>query len=1116
MAGGAITLAFKVEDLGNGLQKLTLDADGLRKMMQATVTESQKAKESLMSWGALAVGVQSVNSVIGSLKSGISALTAESGQFGNAMKAANTMAGKDAAGFAELKGQVADLAKTVPMARDAIANGLYQTISNGVPENNWIEFLEASARSAVGGMADINQVVGVTATMIKNYGLEWSAAQSIQDKIQLTAKNGVTTFEQLAAALPRVAGNAATLGVSVDELMGTFATLTGVSGNTAEVSTQLAAIFTALVKPSSEATKMAQQMGIEFNAAAIKGAGGFQNFLRQIDSTVKSYAASTGMLEQEIYGKLFGSAEALRALVPLQGELATKFGQNIATMVNSAGTMDEAFGIMASTGGTSFQMLKNKIADFTDGAMAMLGKAKPYLNITADVGMSVSSLILLGDTLRKIPFGAAITSLRAMWVASGNLTSATRGMTKVLGTARLFIGQFFTACTQGAAGLKLFATAWRGLLISTGVGIAIAAVTTAIGYLVTMLDDAKGATEKFATAEEIAAKDAEAWKEAQQEQASLLKNTRAELAQNISKLKAFNGTKEEEKTLVSEMNTLYGRSMGYFATTAAWYEALTKNSKAYTQQIILESQARMLANKIAEKQQAIYELTHDENGRTKKFSTKQGERKRYIPGTQTYVVEKTASDFEKATAAVGAYQQAISNLSADLDKVNAKIGSIGLAVVGDIKPQVDPIVPQTPAPTKTPTATESNVPVLRETAETLSEVEENVRYYQKQLQTATVVEAEAINKSIAKWEEKARAIRNAGLEVAKAEDVEVTIVAEPQNIAEITSNINILRDQLETATLDKAAEINQQIKAQEALLAKFQNAGVEAKPEVLTVDPNAFNLKGIEQNISVLQDKLREADVTEAGILNQEIALWQKKADAIHKAGEETKLSMENMKGGWGAIKGIDSGVSAITEAVKSNGSAWEKTKGIVDGFLMVYDGIVSVIKFVQTLLALSQASTVAKTAETAASTASVVATGAEAGVQAASAAAKIPVIAANKAATASFLELASAQYMAAHAYIPFAGFGIGAGFSSSAVAAVKAIGLTPFANGGIVSGPTQALIGEYPGARSNPEVVAPLDRLRDLIQPQDGLSGRVTFDIEGRKLVGVLEREYSHRSRTR
>jgi len=39
-----------------------------------------------------------------------------------------------------------------------------------------------------------------------------------------------------------------------------------------------------------------------------------------------------------------------------------------------------------------------------------------------------------------------------------------------------------------------------------------------------------------------------------------------------------------------------------------------------------------------------------------------------------------------------------------------------------------------------------------------------------------------------------------------------------------------------------------------------------------------------------------------------------------------------------------------------------------------------------------------------------------------------------------------------------------------------------PLKEGGIVSGPTQALIGEYPGAGSNPEVVAPLDKLKSMI----------------------------------
>lgn len=52
----------------------------------------------------------------------------------------------------------------------------------------------------------------------------------------------------------------------------------------------------------------------------------------------------------------------------------------------------------------------------------------------------------------------------------------------------------------------------------------------------------------------------------------------------------------------------------------------------------------------------------------------------------------------------------------------------------------------------------------------------------------------------------------------------------------------------------------------------------------------------------------------------------------------------------------------------------------------------------------------------------------------------------------------------------------------------------TAFANGGIISGPTMGLMGEYPGASSNPEVVAPLDKLKSLIGSGGGtLEARIS-----------------------
>jgi hypothetical protein len=92
------------------------------------------------------------------------------------------------------------------------------------------------------------------------------------------------------------------------------------------------------------------------------------------------------------------------------------------------------------------------------------------------------------------------------------------------------------------------------------------------------------------------------------------------------------------------------------------------------------------------------------------------------------------------------------------------------------------------------------------------------------------------------------------------------------------------------------------------------------------------------------------------------------------------------------------------------------------------------------------------------------------------------------------------------------AGFGKGAGGFKKLLGGMGGGGtlggLIPFANGGIVSGPTPALVGEYTGARTNPEVIAPLSKLQNM------MGGNVTFTISGDNLVGTLNRANKTRAR--
>ncbi|MDR1882990.1 MAG: hypothetical protein LBR26_09470 [Prevotella sp.] len=87
---------------------------------------------------------------------------------------------------------------------------------------------------------------------------------------------------------------------------------------------------------------------------------------------------------------------------------------------------------------------------------------------------------------------------------------------------------------------------------------------------------------------------------------------------------------------------------------------------------------------------------------------------------------------------------------------------------------------------------------------------------------------------------------------------------------------------------------------------------------------------------------------------------------------------------------------------------------------------------------------------------------------------------------------------------------------AATSIAKSKLQKATSMASGGIVYGETFARVGEYPGAASNPEVVAPLNKLRELIRPKDdgGFSGNVVFRIEGRELVGVLNNYNTRQNR--
>lgn len=210
-------------------------------------------------------------------------------------------------------------------------------------------------------------------------------------------------------------------------------------------------------------------------------------------------------------------------------------------------------------------------------------------------------------------------------------------------------------------------------------------------------------------------------------------------------------------------------------------------------------------------------------------------------------------------------------------------------------------------------------------------------------------------------------------------------------------------------------------------------------------------------------------------------------APAATDDAEATESALDRITSAWSNIKGIKGGIDSMSKALDENASAWERLSGVIDGILQLLQGVASITDMINTL---TGAGTALTQADAAAKMESAGAAGAEATAETAAAAAK----------TAS-----------AHAKIPFVGIGIAMASIAALVAMMTS--LPKFAKGGIAYGPTLGLFGEYAGASNNPEVVAPLDRLRALIQP-DVPRGELTTRITGRDIEVVYD--YRKRKRSR
>ena len=210
----------------------------------------------------------------------------------------------------------------------------YDVASAGFGEvTELTDVLKASQLGATGGFSDLATVADATTSVLNAYGKSSDEAASLVDGFIQTQNDGKIVVDQYAKQIGRIAPIAAGVGIKFEELNAAISSVTAAGVPVESTFAGLRQVIASIQKPTSEASKVAEKLGIDFSAAALdsKGLSGV------LEDIVKSGGSSA-----ENLSKLFGSVEALTAIQPLLNDGLVSFNKNLENQANAQGKAAQA------------------------------------------------------------------------------------------------------------------------------------------------------------------------------------------------------------------------------------------------------------------------------------------------------------------------------------------------------------------------------------------------------------------------------------------------------------------------------------------------------------------------------------------------------------------------------------------------------------------------------------------------------------------------------------------------------------------------------------------------------------------------------------------------------
>ncbi|MEH2070005.1 MAG: phage tail tape measure protein [Nostoc sp.] len=338
-----------------------------------------------------------------------------------------------------------------------LLNSSYDVLSSGYSKTADVtNILKNSTYAAIGGFSNVNTVADATTTILNSYGKSADNAAHITDVLIATQNAGKITVAQYAGLIGQAATTAAAAGVSLEEFSAYVAGATAKGVQASSAVAGIRAAITAILSPTDVASRLAKSLGVQFNAAALQSKG-----LSGILADLNAKGAAT----PQVLTELFGSVEAVAAIMPSAGQNVEFFNKNLAYIQNSAGIAKDAANKVSSSFEGQLKRSANQVNEaFVSLGQGILQVANPVVTATANILQAFNSLpepvkqtlgVTIGLTGGMLTLGGAIAAIGALTpivtagftasaAALGLNTAATSANTAVT-TASAAVTGVFTA-----------------------------------------------------------------------------------------------------------------------------------------------------------------------------------------------------------------------------------------------------------------------------------------------------------------------------------------------------------------------------------------------------------------------------------------------------------------------------------------------------------------------------------------------------------------------------------------------------------------------------------------------------------------------------------------------